>query len=692
MSVDPELLSRMQLSVQQLLKLPTSEFSLLVKSKTGQKLMRDMRMCVDKSETLQLLEIAETKDSLLPHAKQSRGSIKNTVPSPDKTKSRYRPAIIPLDEKERIKTLRETKILDTVKEDIYDNILWLATRVCDTEMGAVSLVDTDRQWFKSEVGLNTTQTGRDEAFCSHAILDRDNIFVVENTLADDRFAENPLVLGGPKIRFYAGVPMTLNDSTIGTLCVISGESKKLTPRQLSALRVLGTVCKDQLRLRSKNIEMAGLIGDLRKSEEYLIAAKEKAQMLANERTQFLANMTHELRTPLNGIIGFSTMLAEQKHKLPSEAIDYIESIQFGSKVLTNTVNSVLDFTKLESGKWSLDLVKTDIRDMLHKIIDLNESVAKRRGVALILKIDETIHKGTEIDKTKLIQVINNLLSNAIKFTKPSKRVFLEIERISSDVPLELPKGIINRGGSKFPKGNASMKFHYMNVTVRDEGVGIAEDKLEKIFESFQQEKASTARTHGGTGLGLAIVKGMVEMSKGRIYVDSSQDKKDSGSKFSIFMPYKKCIPYIEKLIKASQIHKLPETVSIMIAEDDHLSQKLLKRFMKKQGVPFQLCENGKILVDAVAKKLKEDSKGHIIIFTDIGMPVMDGLQALEKLRKMTKDIYTHRIYITALTASPEALLEKNPGFDKILGKPLEYKELIQSINSFLDHLEGGEKR
>eukprot|EP00466_Bigelowiella_natans_P002476 jgi/Bigna1/56666/estExt_Genewise1Plus.C_1120006 len=178
---------------------------------------------------------------------------------PDLKRMKWRPAEKTSDEEERIAELKSLDILDTEREEVFDSILWLATMVCETGMGAISFVDKGRQWFKSQKGLDVDSTGRDEAFCAHAIHQPDKIMVVPNALEDDRFAENPLVTGGPKIRFYASMPVTIAGRSLGTLCVIDDKAKTITETQKIALNILRDITKSQLLLRKKfkNLKKTG---------------------------------------------------------------------------------------------------------------------------------------------------------------------------------------------------------------------------------------------------------------------------------------------------------------------------------------------------------------------------------------------------------------------------------------------------
>mmetsp|Transcript_28108 Transcript_28108/g.39058 ORF Transcript_28108/g.39058 Transcript_28108/m.39058 type:complete len:709 (+) Transcript_28108:285-2411(+) len=659
-----------------------------------------LKKCASSLEVVEILEYmknVDTNDELKPSAPEiAITDLKLTQTSPDDTRKRYRPAKLPRNEKERQQLLDSLEILDTERETMYDGILWLVTTICGTEMGAISLVDRDRQFFKSHVGLGVSQTGRNEAFCGHAILQPGKILYVPDTLEDERFAENPLVTGGPQIRFYAGMPLATGDSGFGTLCVISEEARELTEPQLIALSKLGQICRDQMLLRKKNRHLNDMINALSENKEALIIARNRFLKAAEDKVKFLANLTHELRAPLNAIVGYTELIKESSDKKSLEDAECVESISFGSRVLASTVNSVLDFMKIRSGKWNLDISSVKISRVIKSISALQESVAKRKNITLETTIDPTLHRGLMIDQMKLTQAINNIVSNAIKFTEAPGKVWLRAKRVSSqrrflshDKKKRTKDDIIILGQCKLSSGSEDMKHHALLVEVEDEGCGIAQKSLVSIFESFQQENSNICRTHGGTGLGLAIVKGIVTMMGGWIYVESTREK---GSCFSILVPYEKGNALVEDGAKsvanaadATEGFCLPDHVRLLFAEDDFLSQKLIKRFLVKKGMKCTICSNGQILVDNVKEVLK-DKEARPLIFTDLEMPVMDGLSALKELRslKVKRDLI-----IVALTGSPEKLREMNPGFDYILGKPLQFKllhSLMRRICLSIEHV------
>jgi GAF domain-containing protein len=217
-------------------------------------------------------------------------------------------APLPPDERERLKTLRSYQVLDSPPEMRYEDLTLLAARLCRTPIAAISLVDEDRQWFKSIIGLETRQTSRDVAFCAHAILQPGATMVVEDATRDERFVDNGLVAGSPGIRFYAGTPLTVsNGQAIGTLCVIDTVPRTLTELERQALEVLGRQVVAHLELRRNVATLERTARRLARREVELRRAQRQQRQL---KDQFISHVSHELRPPLTSIQHFVQVLLD----------------------------------------------------------------------------------------------------------------------------------------------------------------------------------------------------------------------------------------------------------------------------------------------------------------------------------------------------------------------------------------------
>lgn len=385
-------------------------------------------------------------------------------------------------EQERIKTLKSYSILDTLPEKDYDNITAIAAELCSTPISLVSLLDENRQWFKSHHGLDETETAKEIAFCAHAINDPDNVLVIADSRKDERFKGNPLVSGNPNMIFYAGVPLKAhNGLPLGTLCVIDEKPRQLTEKQIKSLRALSEQVMNLLELRRKKAELEVALKNVRDKNKEL------------ERFAFVA--AHDISSPLNNISSLAGLFLEESgSKLKQEEKQYIEMIKSSASNLTNLVNGLLNYSRSEQLlKEDFSVIETD---------DLKKDIERYFYSSEDCKITfKTSLQKIVTNKTALFQILINLLSNAIKY---NDKDLAEIEI-----------GI----------GENDQEFQFY---VQDNGPGISEEYHEDVFNIFQVRTAKDKFGNKGTGIGLATVKKLIEALGGHIQLES---KPDEGSRF-----------------------------------------------------------------------------------------------------------------------------------------------------------------
>ena len=378
-------------------------------------------------------------------------------------------APFPDNEEERQRCLDELDILDTVEEQAYDDLTFLAAQICQTPIALVSLIDRGRQWFKSHHGLDVRETPRDLAFCAHAIHG-DEVFVVPDSLKDARFHDNPLVTGAPHVKFYAGAPLTLRKNVrVGTLCVIDDHARELTPAQRQALEALARQVVNQMELRLKLSEFA---------------------KLDQAKDEFISMVSHELRTPLTSINGSLALLRSGAlGQVTGQIGELVDIAQRNGEHLLNIVNDILDLAKLEAGKLRLCLAPVDLDALVRHAIELNRSFCEKCKVTVKLRrTDDGKPIQAMADEGRLLQVMNNLISNAAKFSYHNDTVLVTLGRV----------------------GNQA------TVSVVDHGPGIPAEKQHDLFTKFKQLHHDQNKKLPGTGLGLNICKLIVEMHRGRI--------------------------------------------------------------------------------------------------------------------------------------------------------------------------------
>lgn len=394
----------------------------------------------------------------------------------------------PANEGGRLAALDRYAIVDTTPEEAFGAIVQLAASLCNAPIALISLVDATRQWFKARVGLDVPETPRSLSFCAHAICEDDDVFVVHDAQADVRFADNPLVTGEPRIRFYAGAPLTTPEGyKLGMLCVIDVEPRVLDDQQRTALRALARQVMVQLELR-------------RQVTEHLTRERNAVERMKKD---FLSTVSHELRTPLTSIRGSLGLLASGvMGELPPEAVAMIEVAERNSVRLIALINDILDYDKLESGKMEMDLRPAPLRRILERSIASISAFAVQEGVSIELHCGNATVRG---DEARLGQVTVNLLSNAVKYSI--------------------------RGGAVTVTATADRGA--VEVRVQDRGRGIPTELQKRLFQRFQRADSSDSRTTPGTGLGLAICKAIVEQHGGTIGVESREGE---GSAFWFRVP------------------------------------------------------------------------------------------------------------------------------------------------------------
>ncbi|MEO7425397.1 MAG: ATP-binding protein [Fibrobacteria bacterium] len=543
------------------------------------------------------------------------------------------PAPLPPNEIERIRALHDLGILDTEPEFHYDEITELAAQICETPISLVSLLDKDRQWFKSRHGLDAQQSPRDIAFCAHTILGG-NPFEVEDSRLDPRFQDNPAVTGAVPVIFYAGFPLDLgNGLNVGTLCVIDQKPKRLTDKQRRAMRCLASQVVAQLQLRRAN-------RDLQKA---LIA-----------KSSFLASMSHEIRTPMNGIVGITNMLIDKTRD--RETLDHLRIIRNCSDILVTLLNDILDFSKLESGKIRFESHAFSLEELTRNLLEILGPVAQGKGLRMKLglggKPDWLIG-----DSTRLSQILLNLLGNAIKFTEAGE-VSLNVAKRPADA------------------GRIALTF-----TVRDDGIGIPKPAQEKLFSSFHQADISTTRKFGGTGLGLVIVKGLVEGMGGTITLESEPGK---GSTFGFTLEYEVgespasflAMPGEGSAGLLSDIKPL----AILIAEDNRVNQIVALAAVRKLGYSADLAANGVEVLRML------ETKEYDLILMDCQMPVMDGFEATERIVKKYPPEKRPIIYaFTAAVTEEERARCMASGMSLVLAKPFSPNALRQALQDLPEY-------
>ena len=448
---------------------------------------------------------------------------------------------IPVGEEQRLKALESYNILDTLPEQEYDDFTRIAAQICDVPIALISLVDENRQWFKSKQGLDATQTPRAHAFCAHAINMPNQLFEVTDATKDPRFHDNPLVTGEPNVIFYVGSPLvTPNGDAIGTLCVIDNKPREISQKAKETLQLLSRQVITTLELRKKNTELERLNKQLiseievrEQKEQELVKTTNRAVEAEKVKDDFLANISHELYTPMNGIVGFTNLLLEDQ-SLSSEHRELVEYIKFSSTHLSQIVHNILDFTNISKDKILLEFIDFDFPELLRNLYHKFLPKAKEKGIEFKINNDVMIPSKVNGDPKRLEQILLHLTDNAIKFTS---------------------KGLVSISTKLLSESSATMVLQF---EVKDTGIGIPKDKLDDIFVQFNQSNNKLSREYEGTGIGLSIVKKLIKQFGGIIKVDSVEGF-GSVFKFTIQLNQasKSAEPALNGRYKSHSINSIP---------------------------------------------------------------------------------------------------------------------------------------
>jgi PAS domain S-box-containing protein len=396
------------------------------------------------------------------------------------------------------------------------------------------------------------------------------------------------------------------------------------------------------------IESIRDITESKQAEDRLIEAKEAAEAAVRSKSEFLANMSHEIRTPLNAVVGLTGLLLEAD--LTAQERDYVETVRSSGNSLLSVINDILDFSKIEGDKMELESQPFNLQECIFVAVDLVKAEAEKKGLAIKYCLDEAIPAYFKGDVTRLRQVLVNLLSNAVKFTHT---------------------GTIEISVTAKPIQTTNSRQYELHFSIIDTGIGIPEEKADRLFQSFSQIDSTITRKYGGTGLGLAISRRLVELMGGEIWV-VSQPGLGSTFHFTIIaeeaeeisIPVDSCA----KKAKTDASRKNARPLRILLAEDNAVNQKVAIQMLKRLGYSADVAGNGLEVLQAIERQPYD------IVLMDVQMPEMDGLVATKEIRKLwPKGPRIIAITAYALKGDRERCLAA--GMDDYISKPIVIEDL-----------------
>ncbi|RPH30058.1 MAG: PAS domain S-box protein [Bacteroidales bacterium] len=446
--------------------------------------------------------------------------------------------------------------------------------------------------------------------------------------------------------FVTDSPLTIRDGKL-TDVLFNGSVYKDDKGKVLGVVVVARDITEQKRIETELIE-AKVFAELATliAEEAKINAEnatKTAEIAVKAKQQFLSNMSHEIRTPMNAIIGFTKVLL--KTDLSAKQKEYLHAIKMSGDALIVLINDILDLAKVDAGKMVFEQTPFRMALSISAMLHLFETKIQEKNLELVKEYDSKIPEVLVGDPVRLHQIILNLVSNAVKFTNEGKIT------VSALLLSEDEEKVI------------------VEFAVKDTGIGISDDKIEKIFENFQQATSGTSRLFGGTGLGLAIVKQLVGAQGGSIVVKS---KVDEGSTFSFTLSFLKTNAQAELEPGEEELDIEVKNIKVLVVEDIALNQLLMKTLLDDFGFERDIANNGKIAIE------KLQAKSYDIILMDLQMPEMNGFEATEFIRKKMNS----KIPIIALTAdvtTVDLAKCKAVGMNDYIAKPVDERLLYSKI-------------
>ncbi len=554
-------------------------------------------------------------------------------------------ASLPHNESARLFALKQYEILDTADELVYDDIVMLASVICGTPMAAVSLLDESRNWLKARKGIDFKEVDRDLSICAHAILRPDQVLVVPDTVNDPRFKDNDLVAGRHQFRFYAGAPLINPDGLpLGTICVMDRHPRPISAAQVDSLRALSRQVVSLLELRRSNFA-------LREQAETLISAKEQANAANKAKSIFLANISHEIRTPMNGVVGVTSLLAATP--LSERQRHYVDTIEKSAEGLLSVLTNVLEFARNDMGALTdVALAPIELSDFVEGIAAMMRPMAMAKQLRFIASVDEELHIPLMGDSVRLQQLVSNLIGNALKFTTQGT-VEVSVSRVQE-------------------------KQHAITARfeIRDTGIGISRDRQKTIFDEFVQADQGTQRRYGGAGLGLSICRQVAKKLGTEIQVRSEVGV---GSTFWFDLE----MPLVDTgeptiTLPLAEDDSASRHPRVLVAEDNEVNSLVVTSMLEHNGCEVICVQTGEEALRIV------QTEPFDMVFMDVQMPRMDGIQATRAIREL--DTAVKHIPIVALTASvlkEDALMCQLAGMNDFISKPINERVISEALKKWI---------
>ena len=411
-----------------------------------------------------------------------------------------------------------------------------------------------------------------------------------------------------------------------------------------SLLTLSLYKNNNIRLRTNNM--------LQIKNDELIVAKEKAELASKTKANFLSTVTHELRTPLYAVTGLTNLLLDEKPK--EKQIPHLKSLKFSGDYLLTFINDILQINKIEANKVELDPEDFNLKTKIENVIAALNNSAHNNNTQIHFEYEKDLPENYIGDQLKISQILINLLGNAIKFTQ------------DGDIWVKVKHKTVNKN------------LYNLQFEIKDNGIGISQEKQNQMFESFSQGSIQINRKYGGTGLGLSIVKGLIKILNGKISLESQLGK---GTSFFFELPLKHVQPKRKKEIpkESKHIENIKaldlENIKILVVEDNKINQMITKKILTKMGLGCDIVDNGEDAVEMVK------NTDYNVVLMDIHMPGISGLEATKRIRDFNKELTI--IALTAVTLEDKMHEFDEAGFDDIISKPFKQETFEKKLYTAL---------
>lgn len=411
-----------------------------------------------------------------------------------------------------------------------------------------------------------------------------------------------------------------------------------------SLLTLSLYKNNNIRLRTNNM--------LQIKNDELIVAKEKAELASKTKANFLSTVTHELRTPLYAVTGLTNLLLDEKPK--EKQIPHLKSLKFSGDYLLTFINDILQINKIEANKVELDPEDFNLKTKMENVIAALNNSAHNNNTQIHFEYEKDLPENYIGDQLKISQILINLLGNAIKFTQ------------DGDIWVKVKHKTVNKN------------LYNLQFEIKDNGIGISQEKQNQMFESFSQGSIQINRKYGGTGLGLSIVKGLIKILNGKISLESQLGK---GTSFFFELPLKHVQPKRKKEIpkESKHIENIKaldlENIKILVVEDNKINQMITKKILTKMGLGCDIVDNGEDAVEMVK------NTDYNVVLMDIHMPGISGLEATKRIRDFNKELTIFAL--TAVTLEDKMHEFDEAGFDDIISKPFKQETFEKKLYTAL---------